>query len=437
MMNKDTMRPAVQRAPSASPEAAGPALQQPQAQHLFQRATNSLVGHIAALCEGVVIVDKQARITWLNEQYTQRLGVVDPAALMGQPVERLLSSSLMRTVVDTGRPFTFDIIELGTESVVFARLPLRDDKGQVTGAVGIALQDNAMGMAPVIRCYDRLRQDYADVQRKLADTRRAKHTLSSLVGNAPACVELKRQARRAARSDAAVLIQGEQGTGKELLAQAIHNASDRAAQAFVAVHLAAIPPNLLEAEFFGHGADPFWGAASKDFAGTLKQANGGTLFLDEVGEMPAAFQATLLRVLLAGEYETPGTHRLQSIDVRIVAATRWDLQAEVAAGRFNPALYQHLNAMGLHMPPLRERLADLGTLCEHLLDALAQKLRLPPLEIAPEALDRLAHCDWPGNVRELSNVLERVLLVGNADTITAEDVDAVLPARQTSLGSTR
>jgi DNA-binding NtrC family response regulator len=134
-----------------------------------------------------------------------------------------------------------------------------------------------------------------------------------------------------------------------------------------------------------------------------------------------------------GGYETPDTLRLQSIDVRIVAATSWNLQAEVAAGRFNPDLYQHLNAVGLHMPPLRERLADLDTLCEHLLDALAQKLRLPPLEIAPEALDRLAQYDWPGNVRELSNVLEHVLLVGDADTITAEDVNAVLPARNATL----
>ena len=408
--------------------ATGKAMESDEAQRLLQVATDSLLGHIATMCEGALIVDKNARVVWMNERYPHRLGITDIAGTMGKPVEQILPNSLMRTVVETGRPIMLDIMEFGSESFVVVRLPLRDGNQNVIGAIGIILLDNALGLAPLVGRYNRLKQEYSDVQHKLVQARKAKYTLGSIVGSSPACVGLKLQARRAARSNAAVLIQGETGTGKELLAQAIHNASDRAAKAFVAINIAAIPENLLESEFFGHAAGAFTGADRKGREGKFKMADGGTLFLDEIGDMSASVQAKLLRVLQEGEYEALGSNRLETVDVRIVAATSCDLQIEMAAGRFRPDLYYRLNVVSLHMPPLRERLSDLPALCEHLLDALTHKLRLPPREIAPEARNRLAQHAWPGNIRELSNTLERVLLMSDADTITLENVDTMLPA---------
>jgi transcriptional regulator with PAS, ATPase and Fis domain len=398
------------------------------ATRLLHIATGSLLAQLAHMCEGALIVDRQARVVWMNERYPQRLGFADPASLIGQPVEDILPNSLMRNVVENGQPIMLDIMDFGDESFVVVRLPLRDASDTVVGAIGIVLLDDAMGLAPVVGRFNRLKQDYADVHRKLVEARRAKHTLASIVGSSEGCMQLKHMARRAARSDAPVLILGETGTGKELLAQAIHNASDRADKPFVAVNIAAIPESLLESEFFGHAAGAFTGAERKGREGKFKLADGGTLFLDEIGDMSAALQGKLLRVLEEGEYEALGSNRLVPVDLRVVAATSRNLQADVAAGRFRPDLYYRLNVVTLKVPALRNRLEDLSALCGHLLDSLTDKLRLPPRNIAPQALERLAAHDWPGNIRELRNVLERAVLMSDADTVTSEDLDAILPA---------
>ncbi len=408
--------------PSATPLQAGEAMQ------LLKVATESLLGHFAEICEGAVIVDRQARIVWMNERYPKRLGVADPAAAIGKPVESILPNSLMREVVDTGRPIMLDIMDFGEESFVVVRLPLRDKGGTVIGGIGLMLLDDARSLAPLVSRFNRLKLDYADSQRRLAEARRAKYTLSSIIGASAACVAFKQQARRAARTRAAVLIQGETGTGKELLAQAIHNASLRADKPFVAVNIAAIPETLLESEFFGTAPGAFTGAERKGREGKFKLADGGTLFLDEIGDMSAALQAKLLRVLQEGEFEALGSNRLVPVDVRIVAATSRDLQAEVEAGRFRTDLYYRLNVVTLAIPPLRERLADLPLLCEHMLEALCRKLGLPLRDIAAEALQRLYQHHWPGNIRELQNVLERALMMSDGEALALADIDAVLPA---------
>jgi transcriptional regulator with PAS, ATPase and Fis domain len=397
-----------------------------EAQNLLKVATESLLQHFAEACEGAVIVDRDARIVWMNDSYPKRLGVADPAAAIGKPVESILPNSLMRDVVETGRPIMLDIMDFGEESFVVVRLPLRDAAGAVIGGIGLVLLDNAMGLAPLVSRFNRLKLDYADAQRRLAEARRAKHTLSSIVTASAACMALKQQARRAARTRAPVLIQGETGTGKELLAQAIHNASLRADKAFVAVNIAAIPETLLEAEFFGVAPGAYTGADRKGRDGKFRLADGGTLFLDEIGDMSLALQGKLLRVLEEGEFEALGSDRLVPVDVRIIAATSRDLQAEVSAGRYRADLYYRLNVVNLAMPPLRERLSDLPLLCEHMLESLCRDLGLPPREIAPEALDRLRLHPWPGNIRELRNVLERALMMSDAVALTLADLDAAL-----------
>ncbi len=397
-------------------------------EHLNKVASHSLLTQFAEVCEGALIVDRQSRIVWMNEKYPKRLGLKDLASVLGQPVESILPNSQMREVVESGRPIMLDIMEFHHAAFVVLRLPLRDATGSVIGAIGLMLLEDAKGLAPLVSRYQAIHRELADTRNKLAEARRAKHTLSSIVGTSEACLLVKAHARRAARTSAPVLIQGETGTGKELLAQAIHNASFRADKPFVAVNIAAIPEALLEAEFFGTTPGAFTGADRRGREGKFELANGGTLFLDEIGDMPSAMQAKLLRVLQEGEYEALGSNKLRSTDTRIVAATSRDLQAEMAQGRFRPDLYYRLNVVTLTMPPLRERMEDLATLCDYLLDTLSQRMRMAPHELDAAALARLRQHHWPGNIRELQNVLERALMMCDTGVLGLDDVASILPA---------
>ncbi|WP_298607618.1 sigma 54-interacting transcriptional regulator [uncultured Thiothrix sp.] len=399
--------------------------------YLLQTASQSLLKQFAELCEGAVVVDRQARVVWMNDQYPKRLGITNVKAVIGQPVEAVLPNSLMREVVETGRPIMLDIMSFGAESFVVSRLPLHDEQGRVIGGIGLILLDDARNLAPLVSRYNQIQQELQDTRQQLALARRAKYTLSSLIGTSERLTKLKAQARRTACSNATVLIQGETGTGKELLAQAIHNASTRADKPFVAVNIAAIPEALLEAEFFGAVAGAYTGADRKGRQGKFKLAEGGTLFLDEIGDMPATLQAKLLRVLQEGEYEALGSDQLLRADVRILSATSRDLAQEVAQGKFRADLYYRLNVVPLNMPCLRERLEDLPLLCEQLLDNLSHKQAGSPRELSPGALDYLSHYQWPGNVRELQNVLERAVMLSDSFVISLEDIQALLPVVQT------
>jgi transcriptional regulator with PAS, ATPase and Fis domain len=218
-----------------------------------------------------------------------------------------------------------------------------------------------------------------------------------------------------------VLLRGETGTGKELLAHAIHAGGARAEHAFVSVNVAAIPETLLEAEFFGVAPGAYTGAERKPRQGKLELADGGTLFLDEIGDMPLALQSKLLRVLQDQEFEPLGSNRVLRVNIRVIAATSSDLEAMVASGSFRRDLFYRLNVLSIPLPPLRERRSDLDMLCEHLLEKIARHNGTMVRELAPEALERLRRYAWPGNVRELENVLEQAMLNSEAHTLEPED----------------
>lgn len=406
------------------PVAGGP---NPDSEHLRELARDSLLAHFAELCEGVVIVDDQARIVWMNDAYPRHLGVANPAAAIGRPVEEFIPNSQMRQVVETGKPIMLDIMDFGNESFVVTRLPLHDDQGRIIGAVGFMLYDDPRQLAPVVSRYQRLRADLAETQRKLAEARRTKYTFASFVGSGPQCLAVKQAGRRAAKSTAPVLILGETGTGKELLAQAIHSASARADRPFVAVNIAAVPETLLEVEFFGVALGAYTGADRRGRDGKFKLADGGTLFLDEVGDMSLALQAKLLRTLQEKELEPVGSNDLIAVDVRVIAATSRDLAAMVEAGQFRADLYYRLNVITLATPPLREHPEDLAVIAEYLLDHLCRQQGLHSRGISTAAIRCLLSHPWPGNVRELSNVLERALLMSDADNLDAEDIRRVMP----------
>jgi transcriptional regulator with PAS, ATPase and Fis domain len=301
----------------------------------------------------------------------------------------------------------------------------------VIGALGMVLLDHPeTTMRPLTAKFAQLERELATAREELAAhltrQRRPKHTLASFVGASPLAVEVKRQARRVAQADSTVLLLGETGTGKELLAHGIHAASRRAAKPFIAVNIAAVPETLLESEFFGVAPGAYTGAERKGREGKFKLADGGTLLLDEIGDMPLALQSKLLRVLQEQEVEPLGSNQVEHVDVRIIAATSRDLPALVASGGFRADLYYRLNVLPIRLPALRERLADLEALVETLAEDIARRSGLPHKTLSAEALDRLARQRWPGNIRELRNALEQATLMTDDLLLTAAHFDGVL-----------
>ena len=386
-------------------------------------ATKSLFEGLDHMCEGAIIVDREARVVWMSDKYAARLGLPSAESCYGKVVEDVIPNSLMREVVRTGEPMMLDIMQFGDESFVVMRVPIKDERDRVIGAAGF---DRLHYLKPLVGKFQQLQTELADAQKVLAEERRVKYTFSNFIGSSPAAMEAKRQARRAAQVDTTVLLLGETGTGKEVVAQAIHAASPRAHGPFIGVNVAAIPDTLLEAEFFGTAPAAYTGAGhGRD--GKFMLANGGTLFLDEVGDMPMGVQAKLLRVLQEKEVEAPGSSKMRKVDVRVIAASSVDLRQMVSTGRFRSDLYYRLSVLPIELPPLRERISDMDALCDHILEEIAQRTGRALRELAPTAVAALSAYPWPGNIRELRNVLEQVSLNSDNARLSAEDFSLVLP----------
>ncbi len=245
-----------------------------------------------------------------------------------------------------------------------------------------------------------------------------------LIGRSAAMQDVYRIIARVVSNDLTILISGESGTGKELVARAIHDLGPRGAAPFVAINMAAIPRELIEAELFGHERGAFTGAAARN-AGRFEQASGGTLFLDEIGDMPMEAQTRLLRVLQSGEFTSVGGARTIRVDVRIVAATNRDLAAQVATGQFREDLFYRLNVVPIVLPPLRERRQDIALLARHFLDHAAAQ-GLPRRQLASDALTALGAHDWPGNVRELENLMRRLAVLSRDEVIGADTIRTMI-----------
>ena len=400
------------------------------AQSILELAARSMFDLFANASEGMLLVDRHARVVWINDQYRRflpALGFDREEDFVGQPVSNVVHNTQMHRVLETGKPILIDLLTNRAGTFVVTRIPLRDEAGDVLGVLGIVLFDHPeTTLQPLITKFARLEQDLNDARRELAHQRRSKYTFASFVGTSAAAVEVKRQARRAALSSSPVLLLGETGTGKELLAHAIHAASPRAGRPFVSVNMAAVPETLLEAEFFGVAPGAYTGADKKGRDGKFKLADGGTLFLDELGDMPMAMQVKLLRALQEGEIEPLGSNQLVPFDVRVVAATSRDLPLMVREGRFREDLYYRLNVLPIRVPPLRERQSDVPLLIEALCEDIAARGGGPQLEFGPEAQALLAAQAWRGNIRELRNVLEQLALRTDSALIDAAQVDEVL-----------
>ena len=409
---------------------------------ILELAARSMFDLFASASEGMLLVDREARVVWINDQYRRflpALGFPREEDFVGHAVSDVVQNTQMHQVLRSGKPILIDLLSNRAGTFVVSRIPLRDEAGEVIGALGIVLFDQAShNLQPLIAKFAQMQHDLHEAQRQLADkkaasahgSRQSRYTFASFVGTSPAAVEVKRQARRAAQSGSPVLLLGETGTGKELLAHAIHAASGRASGPFVSVNIAAVPDTLLEAEFFGVAPGAYTGAERKGRVGKFKLADGGTLFLDEIGDMPPGLQAKLLRALQEGEIEPLGSNQLVPFDARVVAATSRDLPALVASGQFREDLYYRLNVLPVRVPPLRERRGDIPALIEVLGEDMAHR-GSPPPELSETAVALLAAQQWRGNIRELRNVLEQVALRADSSRLDAGQMEALL--RQSGL----
>ena len=257
-------------------------------------------------------------------------------------------------------------------------------------------------------------------QSKKKDVRVNTVTFGNIVGKSPALAHVISQASKVAATDVAVLINGETGTGKELFAQAIHNASHRSAGAFLALNCSAFSRELLESELFGYKEGAFTGAV-KDKRGLLEEANHGTVFLDEIGEMALELQSKLLRVLETGEFVKVGDTKTTRVDVRIISATNRNLKEEIANGRFREDLYFRLSVFRIELPPLRQRREDILLLAQHFAERFSKQIGCPVPALSPDAKNLFLSYPWPGNVREMMNTMEHALIVCDSE-VTREDL---------------
>ncbi len=269
----------------------------------------------------------------------------------------------------------------------------------------------------------------AQLQNEIAELKKSLKATGDpfIVGNSRGIEGVLRRVEKIAASDAPVLILGESGTGKELIAQALHHKSARKSGPFIKVNCAAIPKDLLEAEFFGHEKGAFTGAV-KQKKGKFELANGGSLFLDEIGDMPLDTQVKILRLIQDSELVRVGGESPVKIDVRLITATHKDLKQAIAAGEFREDLMYRLDVVSLSLPPLRERKEDVPLLAKHFLQIYNQKLNRSVNDISPEALDLLTNYSWPGNIRELENVIQRGIILSYGNILGIGDLLDVYPA---------
>jgi PAS domain S-box-containing protein len=371
----------------------------PRPEELYPLILNSI-------SEGVFTVDAEFRITSFNAEAEAITGFSREQAL-GHKCYEVLRASIcqrgcaIRKSLETGEPqrnvrVTVLNPEMEAIPICVSSAVLRDGQGRMIGGVEIF-------------------RDVSEIE-ALRSELSGRRVFGDMIGASPAMREIFRLIPDVAPTDASVLIEGASGTGKELVAQAIHDQSPRREQAFVCVNCGALPDTLLESELFGYVRGAFTGARGSK-PGRFQQADGGTLFLDEVGELSPAFQVKLLRVLQEGEVQPLGSTQVARVDVRIIAATNRDVRRLLEEEKLREDLYYRLCVIPIHIPPLRERREDIIPLVEHYLSRLAVRAGKEIREISPDALAALYDYDYPGNVRELTNILERALVLCHEEQI--------------------
>jgi len=373
-----------------------------------------------------LIVDDDEGIRWILDKVLREEGLeVLQAGSIAEAESALQNDGINLVFLDVYLPDGngMDFLATGAMQVPVVLLTAETTFGHAAEAYRIG----AMEYLPKPFDLDEVRQLVQRVRpvQEPAPAKPAAVKEDLIIGRSQAMQDMFRTLGRVATSDLTVLITGESGTGKEMVARTLHERSQRADKAFVAINTAAIPADLLESELFGHEKGSFTGA-DKTRAGRFEQADGGTLFLDEIGDMPAALQAKLLRVLEEGRVQRVGGSQSKVVNVRLLAATHQHLPEKISKGEFREDLYYRLNVIPVHIPPLRERRDDIPALSIHLLDEAVEELGMDAPILLDDAVDLLCRHDWPGNVRELKNVMRRLAVLTPGASITLSDVALAL-----------
>ena len=374
--------------------------------------------------EGVVVTDANGKIIMLNNAYANYLGIEAQAAI-GKHVTEVIDNTRVHTVVQSGIPEFGKLQRIGSHKAVVTRLPILFNKEVVAG-VGIVHYRELQDMKELLDKLNSLESELAQIKEEYAGQRLTHYTIQDIVGESPQILALKKQIRKAADSNSTVLILGENGTGKELVAHAIHYLSARSNKPFVRINCAAIPADILESELFGYVGGAFTGSNRSGKKGKIEMADGGTLFLDEIGDMSFPMQAKLLRFLQEKEIERLGENKVRQIDVRVLAATNQNLPEQIRNKQFREDLYYRLQVLQLDVPPLRERQKDIALLVRFFIEKFNRIFGKKVQTIAPEVSDILSSYHWPGNIRQLENVLERAFNMVEAEEILPEHLPVYL-----------
>ena len=393
---------------------------------MFQMSNLAMYsGFLDALEEGVLFLDSGRRILAINQAAT-RMIQQNEAALVGRLCPALFAGSACARSCEVRGVCSLTPAQGEDRKVQDIQLKGADGQERSLRMWAMLIPENNAG----VYCAIILRDCSREVE--LEAEVREQWQLGGLTGRSPVMQDLYQKTLRAAASDASVLITGESGVGKELAARALHDNSPRAAGPYVAVHCAALPENLQEAELFGHSRGAFSGAAAARI-GRFEAANGGTLLLDEIGEISPSTQVKLLRVLQEREVVRIGENEPRKVDVRIIAATHRDLATMVRQGLFREDLYYRLRVLPLHVPSLRERPEDIPLLVGKLLSNLAKRYERSQLRVAPETMRILESYDWPGNARQLFNALEYAVVQSDGPMLLPEQLPPELAATATQV----
>ena len=367
-----------------------------------------------AMNEGIVIIDLEGRIVYCNSAYSAFIGA-DPALITGCKLRELRPGARLPEVLVTGEPILHAPRREGNDDVYFVNMyPVYENRHIVGDVSVVTFIRDAFDASKELERVEKLSRQ---ILHRVNKTNTVHYSFDSIVAESPAAKECKEIARKAATTDATVMLLSESGTGKELYAQAIHSASARRKEPFVAVNCANFNGTMMESELFGYVEGAFTGAKKGGRIGLFEAANGGTLFLDEVSEIEIPLQAKLLRALQEGRIRPVGGVEEKEIDVRVISASNADMEERITQGSFRTDLFYRLSTFQIRIPPLRKRRLCIPALTRDILDELSGKLHTG-IKITDEAMRALMGYDWPGNIRELRNVLELSAYFAEDGTVT-------------------
>ena len=375
--------------------------------------------------EAITVVDDHARIRYMSPVHQKFFGV-PLAGVIGAPVNEVIENTRLAAVLQTGKSEIGHVQRMRGTSRVVSRTPIFSPEGQTVGAIGQVMFKSPAALEAMNQEISRLRQELSFYERELPRLQGRVHGLDALVGTSDVVRKLKEQIIKVAPLDVPVLLVGESGVGKDLVAHAIHQLGNRSRKSMVLINAAAMPTNLVEAELFGYEGGSFTGAEKKGRAGKFEQADQSSLFLDEIGDMPLEVQVKLLRTLQDGSFQRVGGSTARRSDFRLISASNRDFRQMLARGDFRLDLFYRISAVTIRIPPLRERLEDVPLLAETFLSQFVRRHQVEGKFFGQGVMNYLQSLPWPGNVRQLQHTIERAAIFSEGDEITLADCEVPL-----------